>query len=105
MEIRRVGARVKLYRSSGSTQTMIGSMPSDAVECPAELLALLTKDERGQMDAHIRGTKTRLVAEARQRATDSLRYAVDHAAMLTAAERQALVDECLRTAAALGQSS
>ncbi|NUB23348.1 hypothetical protein [Azospirillum brasilense] len=84
---------------------MIGSLPADDLECPANLLERLTSAEKGQSEARFRGTKTRLVTEARQRATDPMRYAVEHAAMLTQAERQALVDECLRTVDALGQLS
>lgn len=105
MEIRKAGGRVKMFRSSGSVQTMIGSIGVDDLECPNELLEKLTAAERGQLEAHFRGTRTRLVTEARQRAVDSMRYAVDHASMMTQAERQALVDECLRTVAAIGQSS
>lgn len=101
MEIRRVGGRVKLFRSAGSVQTMIGSFPADDLECPAELSEKLTSAEKGQLEAHFRGTRTRLVTEARQRAVDSLRYTVEHAGRLTAEERKALVDECLRTVAAL----
>lgn len=101
MEIRRVGNRVKFYRSVGSVQTMIGSIRAIDLECSAELLAKLSADEKGQMEAYFRGTRTRLVTEAMSCAIDSMQYVVEHADRLTQAETQALIEECLRTASVL----
>lgn len=111
MEIRIIKDRagrpsnIKLLRSSGSMQNMIGSFPADATSCPAEVDARLTDGERRQLEGHFRGTRDRLSREAAADAVAALNRAVEMRESLPQVNRQALVEEVLKLLAQLQSSS
>ena len=111
MEIRIIKDRagrpsnIKLLRSSGSMQNMIGSFPADALACPQDVDAKLTDGERRQLEGHFRGTRDRLAREAAADAVSALTKAVEMRESLPESNRQALVDEVARLLAALQSSS